>query len=92
MTTSVIAIPGNTASQGLDLRTSFALFSIAPHSGFGGCTPNPRKEREDDVRTLGEVDHLQAKGRDLNKILISLLSEETNPEDTLILDSQLAEL
>ena len=44
--------------------------------------------REDDVKTQGENDHVQAKERGLKQILPSWPSEGTNLADTLILDFQ----
>lgn len=42
---------------------------------------------EDDVKTLGEQAHLQAKQRNLEQIFPSHPSEGTNPDDTSVLNS-----
>src|SRR5699024_2841196 len=48
-TTNVIADPGAIANKGYVLKYSLASLSIAPHSGFGGCTPSPINERPEAI-------------------------------------------
>ena len=39
-------MPGKMASQGAFSMKRWALFSIEPQEGAGGCWPRPRKESE----------------------------------------------
>src|SRR5437899_3199845 len=42
-----IMTPGRAATTGFTQIAGRRLFSIRPHSGFGGLTPSPRKLRPD---------------------------------------------
>src|SRR5690606_2085437 len=44
-TTRKIAPPGKIDIQGACVMKFFAVFSIEPQDGLGGCWPRPRKER-----------------------------------------------
>ena len=39
------AVPGMTESQGFNSRYDWPSLIISPHSGVGGCTPNPRNPK-----------------------------------------------
>ena len=45
-----MAMPAGIICNGYRVMTSFASLSIMPHSGVGGCTPNPRKDNAEIIR------------------------------------------
>src|SRR5256885_10995643 len=44
-TTRKIATPGQTAIHGALVRKRWAVLSMEPHDGAGGCWPSPRNDR-----------------------------------------------
>jgi len=54
----MIASPGMVATCGAAIMYERALESIAPHSGDGSCTPSPRNERPDAVRSAVAIRRL----------------------------------
>src|SRR2546430_4238972 len=51
-----MASPGQTAIQGALVRKRWAVLSMEPHDGAGGCWPSPKKDRLASAMMAGAIE------------------------------------